>query len=634
MSNLDTTQIDVDKVGLVARPNIPGHQVEPAYEERTMRFSWWAKLKWIAGFYMQFKYVLSVLLVFTAVHALAIVLQPVIFRNIFDSLRGGPEALDGYTDILTVALVERGLTSPGQLTLVFLLFSAVAFLLYLFVQNHRAWMNTRLEMAFRQKVFGDISDYGPRFYSRFNVGDMVTRLTDDVAEKLSWFACSGIFRFYEALMLVTFGIAVMVSLNPKLTLYTIAPLPLLIVLFRASAARLDRRYDYLQSRISRLNDLMAACFSGIRVIKSYRQERAQRVRFGAVVEDRRQAEISAVRAQQIIELFYMYVWEFGLVFTLVVGGYMVIQDEISLGEYLAFDFFVLLMVMPMLDIGQFLVKGLQSAVSIDRLMELQSHGETQIRSTGGADAQKSSGAIVFDNVSLSLDGKRQTLNKVSFEIASGARVAFVGKVGSGKTWAANLIPRLIDPDSGTVSLDGRPLAEYSIDSLRESIGYASQEPTLFSDTIENNIRFGRDSVTDGDISRATNLAQLDEELARFPDGIATSVGTRGLTISGGQKQRVAMARALAGRPRILILDDCTSALDARTEDKLWEALRKIEGGVTSIIITHRTATLRNVDRIFVFDRGTIVEQGTHDELMAANKLYAELYRQDKLAEEM
>lgn len=634
MSNFDTTQIDVDKAGLVAQPETRVIQDELAYEERKMRFSWWAKLKWIAGFYLPFKYVLFVLLTFTALHAVTIVMQPVVFRNIFDSLRGGPEALNGFTDILTVTLVERGLTSPGQLTLVFLMFSTAAFLLYLFLQNHRAWMNSRLEMAFRQKVFGDISDYGPRFYARYSVGDMVTRLTDDVAEKLSWFACSGIFRFYEALMLVTFGIAVMLSLNPKLTLYTIAPLPLLIVLFRASAAKLDRRYDHLQSRISRVNDLMEACFSGIRVIKSYRQERAQRKRFGVVVEDRRQAEINAVKAQQIIESFYMYVWEFGVVFALIVGGYMVIRDEISLGEYLAFDFFVMLMVMPMLDIGQFLVKGLQSAVSIDRLMELQSHREKKISSSGALDAGKSRGNIKFESVSLSLDGTRQTLNKVSFEIAPGSRVAFVGKVGSGKTWAANLIPRLIDPDSGIVLLDGQPLAEYSIDSLREAIGYASQEPTLFSDTIENNIRFGRESVTDEDIKRSTKLAQLDEELARFPDGIKTSVGTRGLTISGGQKQRVAMARALAGRPRILILDDCTSALDARTEDNLWEALRTLENGVTSIIITHRTATLRGVDRILVFDQGAIVESGTHDELMAAEKLYADLYRQDKLAEEM
>ncbi|MFQ5607959.1 MAG: ABC transporter ATP-binding protein, partial [Candidatus Zixiibacteriota bacterium] len=593
MSNLDTTQIDKSSQIVEHETSAAGHEA-PAYVGRKMRFSWWMKIKWMTGFYLRFKYVLFVLLSLTAVHAVTIVMQPVVFRNVFDSLRGGPDALNGYNDVLTRYLVSQGLTTPGQLTFVFVLFAAASFLIYLFLQNHRAWMNTRLEMAFRQRVFDDITEFGPRFHGSHSVGDIVTRLTDDVAEKLSWFACSGIFRFYEALLLVTFGITVMISLNPTLTLYTITPLPLLIVLFRASAAKLDRRYDYLQSRISRLNDLMEACFSGIRVIKAYRQERAQRRQFESVVDDRRQAEISAIKAQQIIESFYMYVWEFGLVLAMIVGGYMVIHDQITLGEYLAFDFFVLLMIMPMLDIGQFLVKGLQSAVSIDRLMELQSQRQTRMSVGGARDARESSGKISFEDVKLSLDGQRKTLDGVSFKITPGSTVAFVGKVGSGKTWAANLIPRLIDPDSGVVSLDGHALPDYRIETLREVVGYASQEPTLFSDTIENNIRFGRENVSDDDIRRATKLAQLDEELARFPAGISTSVGTRGLTISGGQKQRVAMARALAGNPRLLILDDCTSALDARTEDQLWEALKNHSGGITSIIITHRTATLRNV----------------------------------------
>jgi ATP-binding cassette subfamily B protein len=604
------------------------------YERRKMRFTWPAKVKWLWSFYMQFKYVLTVLLTLTAAHAATIVVQPVIFRNIFDSLRNGPESLNSYDDPITVFLVNSGWTTPKELAVVFILFAALSFLIYLVVQNHRAWMNCRLEMEFRQRVFGDIATYGPRFYGKFNVGDLVTRLTDDVAEKLSWFACSGIFRFYEALILLVFGLSVMITLNPKLTLYTMAPLPILVFLFRASSSRLDRRYDYLQSRISRLNDMMEACFSGIRVVKAYRQEKAQRNRFSSAVTDRRNAEVSAVKAQTIIEAFYMYVWEFGLVLALVVGGYMVIQGEITLGEYLAFDFFVMLMIMPMLDIGQFLVKGLQSAVSIDRLMELQSYKNTRSVSGDKSTPEKLDGKLTFENVTLSLDGTRNIIDDVSFTIKPGATVALAGQVGSGKSWAVNLIPRLIDPDSGLVKLDGIALTEFKIDELRGLIGYVSQEPALFSDTIENNVLFGRKDISDEDMQWAIDISQLRTEIGRFPKGLQTPVGTRGLTLSGGQKQRVAMARALVTKPRILILDDCTSALDAQTEDQLWEALANLPYQTTTLIITHRTATLRNVDRILVFKNGKVIEDGSHRELIASESLYAELYRTDELAEQV
>ncbi len=623
IDNVNHTKIEEPK---------PDGAKENEVTQRQMRFGWWAKIKWMAGFYARFPYVLFVLLFFTILHAVSMVVQPIIFRNVIDSLREGPGSLANYDDLVTRLLLEQGWTSAGDLTWVFLGFATLSFLIYLIVQNHRAWMNTRLEMEFRQEVFADITELSPRFYGKFNTGDLVTRLTDDVAEKLSWFACSGIFRFYEALLLVGFGIAVMLTLHVQLTLITIAPLPLLIVLYGFSSTRLDKRYDYLQSRISKLNDLMDACFSGIRVIKAYRQEAAQKERFAEVVEDRRCAEISAVRAQTVIESFYTYVPEFGIALALLAGGYMVIQGEITLGGFLAFDYFVMLLVFPMLDIGQFLVKGLQSAVSIDRLMELQSYRETKVK-TGAKDIPADiRGEVKFDSVSLSLSDERTVLDDVSFTIAAGQTVALVGKVGSGKSWTANLIPRLIDPDTGMVKIDDIPVTELQLDKLRGIIGFVSQEPALFSDTIENNILFGRENIAPDDIKWAIEVSQLKSELDRFPQGLQTGVGTRGLTISGGQKQRVAMARALVTKPRILILDDCTSALDARTEDQLWEALNSLPYATTNIVITHRTATLRAVDRILVFDNGRIVADGTHNQLMAEGALYADLYQHDKLVE--
>ncbi len=605
---------------------------EETFTQRQMRFTWAQKIKWIAAYYARFPYVLFVLLFFTALHAASMVVQPIIFRNVIDNLRGGPEALNQYDDFITRFLVDNGWTSTGDLSLVFLAFATISLLIYLIVQNHRAWMNSRLEMEFRQEVFADISEHSPRFFGAFNTGDIITRLTDDVAEKLSWFSCSGIFRFYEALLMVAFSVIVMLSLNVKLALITIAPLPALIIIYGFCATKLDKRYDYLQSRISKLNDLMDACFSGIRVVKAYCQEEPQKKHFAKVVEDRRTAEISAVRAQTVIESFYTYIPEFGIALALVAGGYMVIQGEITLGGFLAFDYFVMLLIFPMLDIGSFLVKGLQSAVSIDRLMELQSYKSGKVKSGTKPLPSDIQGEISFEDVSLSLSDSRSVLANVSFTIESGQTVALVGKVGSGKTWTANLIPRLIDPDSGIVKIGGIPVTDLRLEDLRGLIGFVSQEPALFSDTIENNILFGRENIKPADIDWAIEVSQLKSELARFPDGLQTSVGTRGLTISGGQKQRVAMARALVTKPRILILDDCTSALDASTEDKLWEALNNLPYPTTNIVITHRTATLSAVDRILVFDNGRIVADGTHEELIAQGELYAELYRHDKLVE--
>ena len=601
------------------------------YERRAMRFSWGEKIRWLGSFWLRFPFVLAGLIIFTVVHAGVVVVQPILIRNIFDTLRAGPTSLARYDDPVTRALYERGVDTVSELAWAFLAFAVLAFAIYIVLQNARAWMNCRLEMTFRQRVFEDISHYGPRFSGAFSVGDIVTRLTDDVAEKLSWFACSGIFRFYEAVILVCLGVSVMYSLNATLTLYVMAPLPVLIVLFRLASSRLDRRYDFLQSRISRVYDVMEACFSGIRVVKAYCQEDAQKVRFAQAVNHRREAEIATVRAQTLVDSFYMYVWEFGLILALLAGGYMVIHDQITLGEYLAFDFFVALMIMPMLDIGQFLVKGMQSAVSSDRLMELQSWRTTRAPS-GSRELKLVTRELRFESVALSLDGVRPVLTGVTFAVAPGETVALVGKVGSGKSWTLNMIPRLVDPDTGRISIDGVDLREYNLEDLRRLVGFVSQEPALFSDTLESNIRFGRNWVSDTDLARSIELSQLTEDVAKFPDGVTTNIGNRGVQLSGGQKQRVALARALAGRPQVLLLDDCTSALDAVTEEKLWAALSRSKQKIIRLVVTHRTSALKSADRILVFHSGQVVESGTHAELIHKGELYREIYHRRELEE--
>jgi ABC-type multidrug transport system fused ATPase/permease subunit len=245
------------------------------------------------------------------------------------------------------------------------------------------------------------------------------------------------------------------------------------------------------------------------------------------------------------------------------------------------------------------------------------------------------GRVEFENVSFGFPGyENEILRDVSFEAAPGERVALVGRVGSGKSWAVRMIPRLVDPTKGRIRVDGIDLRTYDIHAVRQRIGYVPQEPLLFTDTIENNIRFGREAIDGATVDWAVEVSQLNRDMEAFPQGLATKIGVRGMSISGGQKQRLALARALAGKPRILILDDCTSALDARTEATLWDRLAEVMPDLTCFIITHRPATLELADKVIVLDNGRVVEQGTHGDLLQAEGLYFKLYSRIRLEEDV
>jgi ATP-binding cassette subfamily B protein len=323
------------------------------------------------------------------------------------------------------------------------------------------------------------------------------------------------------------------------------------------------------------------------------------------------------------------------VIVLAAGGFMVINSGLSLGKLVAFVYYVFFLVFPMFDIGQFLVSSRRAAVSIDRLVELEKV-KPMVADCGTRVCDGSlTGELTFENVELSLEGSdRRIIDGVSLRIRPGETVAFVGKVGSGKTWLVNMIPRLVDPTGGSIKLDGYDLREFRLEDLRRSIGYVPQEPVLYSDTVKSNILLGRENVSDAVIDWAIDVSQLSDEIETFPDGINTEIGTRGMMISGGQKQRLALARALAGKPKILILDDCTSALDSSTETALWDRLHKVMPDMTAILITHRPDSLERADMVYVLEDGRVLEFGTHTDLMARGERYAKIYRRYRLEEQV
>jgi ATP-binding cassette subfamily B multidrug efflux pump len=569
----------------------------------------WDKIKWFWKYYRHYRYVLAVLIFLTPVQRILQVFIPRLIEFTVDYIKSG-QVSDNRFAVVTVAIgKDLGLSVGATFGWAFVTLGLVATIVYTFVQAHRAWMNQKMEWLFRQDAFNGVTLKGPDFFNRFRTGDLVTRMTDDVAEKLSWFACSGIFRFYEALLMVIVSIIMMASINPMLTLWSVGPLPILVYIFFKTSTLLDKRYDHLQKKISSFNDVMEACFTGIRVVKAYVQ-----------------------KTTAIVESMYGYIWQSVIVIVLIVGGLAVINTKLTPGELVAFVYYVVWLVFPMFDIGQFLVKARQSAVSIDRLVELEKVRSLVVDSGTIPANGNIKGHIRFINVNFSFPGsERKILDNVSLEVEAGKTIAVVGKVGSGKSWLVNMIPRLVDPSGGEVILDGHDLRKFCLEDLRRNIGYVPQEPILFSDTVRNNIVFGREDISEELIDWALEVSQLKGEIAAFPKGLETSIGTRGMSISGGQKQRLALARALVGKPKILILDDCTSALDSRTEAALWERLHEVMPEMTAVLITHRPDTLERADRIYVLEDGRVAETGRHIDLIARDDgKYARIYRRYRL----
>lgn len=489
-----------------------------------------------------------------------------------------------------------------------------------------------IEYDLRQDLYEHLQKQSARFYSRWRIGDLMSRSTNDM-NAVRMMSGPAFMYITNAVAAFVFAIGAMLYLDWRLTVLLLLPVPVVAYIVSYFGREIHDRFESIQSKLADLTAQVQENIAGVRLLRAFTQEEAESEKFEESNEDFVERNRRLVRIQAMFwpSLEAMVMMAFLLVLWL--GGGAVLNGRITVGEFIAFMQYMFMLTWPMIALGwvvNIIERGLASLSRLNTLLtaEPEITDRAAVKTNG-----KVRGEIAFQNLNFRYNGE-PILHDINLRIPAGETLAIVGPTGSGKTTLINLIGRLYDAPPGSLLIDGRPVAEYPLEVLRGAIGYVPQETFLFSDTLRENIRLGRPDATDGEIAGATEIAGLAEDIAGFPKGLATRVGERGVTLSGGQKQRTAIARAVLRDPQILILDDALSSVDTVTEERILRRLKEVMRDRTSIIISHRVSTVQHADQIVVLSDGRIVEQGAHHELLTREGYYFDLYQKQLLEEEL
>ncbi|ARV05414.1 ABC transporter [Polaribacter sp. SA4-10] len=500
---------------------------------------------------------------------------------------------------------------------------------FTFLMRQTIIVTSRLiEFDLKNEIYQQYQKLSLNFYKKNRTGDLMNRISEDVS-KVRMYVGPAIMYTMNMIVLFVVGFTQMINVDVKLTLYTLLPFPILSVSIFILSKVIHKRSAIVQEYLSKLTTFNQEFFSGINVVKSYGIEPSIIKDFDEIADESKEKNIDLHKANALFFPLMVFLIGISNLLVIYVGGKQYINGEIQIGIIIEFMLYVNILTWPVAVVGWVTSMVQQAEASQMRINEfLEQVPEIQSTNTSTTNLE---GNVTFKEVTFTYDDTNITaLKNISFSVKTGETLAILGKTGSGKSTIIELISRLYDTKIGTVFLDNTPIKEANLDNVRSQIGFVPQDPFLFSDTIENNIKFGKEDATEEEIINAAKNAAVHDNIIEFTNGYKTILGERGVTLSGGQKQRVSIARAIIKNPKILIFDDCLSAVDTETEEKILSNLEKVSKNKTTFIISHRVSSAKNADKIIVLDQGEIIQQGTHNQLIKQEGYYKNLYEQQLL----
>lgn len=504
---------------------------------------------------------------------------------------------------------------------------------FTFLMRQTIIVTSRLvEYDLKNEIYAQYQKLSLNFYKKNRTGDLMNRISEDVGKVRSYF---GPAVMYTVNMVVLFAVCFteMLRIDTKLTLYTLIPFPILSASVFVLSKVIHKRTAIVQQYLSKLTTFNQEFFSGINVVKSYGIEPSIIKGFDEIADASKEKNIHLTKANALFFPLMILLIGVSNIIVIYIGGKQYINNEIKIGTIIEFLLYVNYLTWPVAIVGWVTSMIQQAEASQARINEfLKQVPEIKNPITTATELQ---GNVTFKDVTFTYDDTNITaLKNINFDVKAGETVAILGKTGSGKSTIIELIARLYDTTNGAILLDGKEITTANLDDVRSQIGFVPQDPFLFSETIASNIKFGKEDATEEEITDAAKSADVHKNIIDFPNGYKTVLGERGVTLSGGQKQRVSIARAIIKDPKILIFDDCLSAVDTETEEKILSNLQKVSKNKTTFIISHRVSSAKNADKIFVLDEGKITQKGTHNQLIEEKGYYKELYEQQLLEKEI
>ena len=582
-------------------------------------------LKVLNKYFWKYKYHLLLGILFVAAGNYFRAWQPQVIREALDyvleQLRAYQSA-DGPAKEKIVGALGGALFKFGGLVLLLALIMGI--FMY-FMRQTIIVMSRLIEYDMRKEIYDQYQALDKGFYRRNNTGDMMSRITEDV-NKVRMYLGPALLYGINLITLFIMVIYDMLKVNVQLTIYSLLPLPILSLSIFYVSQFVQKRSQFIQAKLSHLTGITQEVFSGIRVVKSYNQEKAFGKYFEKESEDYRNKNMALALVEAMFVPLMMVLIGISTILVIYVGGLQVFDGTITTGNIAEFVIYINMLTWPVTAIGWIASIIQQANVSQGRINEFM-NVKPDIQNTGHVTGPIE-GQLTFDHVTFVYpDTGIKAIDNVSFQILKGQKVAIIGRTAAGKTTVAELILRMYDPTSGQILLDGIPVQDYDLKTLRDNIAYVPQDVFLFSDTIEANIKFGRADASNEEMEMFARYSAVHEDITALPEGYQTRIGERGITLSGGQKQRVSIARALIRQPEFVILDDCLSAVDTHTERTIVDSLNQELTNKTAIFITHRIVGMLEYDLILVLDHGKLVEEGTHDELIERQGFYYDLWQQ-------